>query len=188
MGSFKWSKISCSYFATQCTPCQTWYIQWSPLCLGLLWVFSSLWRTSWAPPWVHSQPISQEQQQRHQDFPPINGLYLSAAHLTLCNLQELEKISLGKPVSQSSALSAVRQNVHSPGPWVWWGVLANRELSSRWSGVLPTHRLGKTGTGERQYKMQNTVYKITASRTESYNENSCEDTYINTDFYSPLSQ
>lgn len=66
--------------------------------------------------------------------------------------------------------------------------MASRELSSRWSGVLPTRRLGKAGTGERQYKMQNTVEKITASRTENCNENSCEDTYINTDFYSPLSQ
>lgn len=151
---------------------------------GLLWVFSSLWSTSW----VHGQPISQKQQQRRWDFPPDNGLHLSAAHLTLCNLQELKKILLGKPVSKSSALSAARQNVHPPGPWVWWGVLANRELSSPWSGVLPTHRLGKAGTGERQYKMQNTVYKITASRTENCNENSCENTYLNTDFYSPLSQ
>lgn len=66
--------------------------------------------------------------------------------------------------------------------------MANRELSSPWSGVLPTHRLGKAGTGESQYKMQNTMYKTTASRTENYNENSCEDTYINKDFYSPLSQ
>lgn len=86
------------------------------------------------------------------------------------------------------SLSAARQNVHPPGPWVWWGVLANRELSTPWSGVLPTHRLGKAGRSERQYKMQNTVYKLTASRTENCNENSCEDTYLNTDFYSPLSQ